>query len=116
MKQLIRYRRNADDLRWQIQLSTAPEFLPPLNSNRSFSPANGITHFVVSGGENSFGNCLAIGFGDCCAAGRRSLDSRKLEKKLLFDYRQLASSTIAPWSPMKKGSSGCVRAMVRSNA
>ncbi len=31
-----------------------------------------------------------------------------------LDYWQLASLTIAPWSTMKKGSSGCVRDMVSS--
>ena len=54
-------------------------------------------------------------------SGYGSVDSAsshcpKARKETLFDYRQSASLTIAPWSPMKRGSSGCVRSMASSRA
>ena len=75
MKQLVCYRRNADDLRWQI---------------RTFRPLQKFRFRLAA----------------MTRSARLHRIVRKHEKKLLFDYRQSASLTIAPWSPMKRGSNG----------
>ena len=101
-----------------------------------------IAHTITSRLEYRFGNLIR--FGDYFAAGRRSLGGKfratfdepeiwtplscygsfglaslhfpKKRSKSLLDYWQLANLTIAPWLPMKRVSSECVRFIVGSRA
>ncbi len=58
---------------------------------------------------------LLISLGCYGSVGLASFDRPK-EQKTLLDYRQSAGLTIAPSSPMKKDSGGCVRSMASSKA
>ena len=123
-----------------LRFPTAPEFPRALNSNRFLYPlsqnnpygrikARKIGSTVRFGGQvRRSGSATEVLVANprlltipeistplSCygSVGLASLYCPKA-RKTLFDYRQSASLTIARCSPIKRGSSGCVRSMTRA--